>query len=118
MACMWLPLLNLGLFVFWTIGFMAILGSRFKDFSQLMPILLQLVFLISPILYRKEGLGKVEFLANYNIFYRILAPLRSAIIEGSVSIRPQILVLLVNVALIIFLGICLRRLRYHFPFWV
>jgi lipopolysaccharide transport system permease protein len=118
LTCMWLPLLNLSLFIFWMIGFMAILGSRFKDFSQLMPILLQLVFLISPILYRKEGLGKVEYIAEYNIFYRILEPLRASIIQGSINIGSQFLVLIINLLLITLLAVCLRSLRYRLPLWV
>ena len=51
---------------------MAMLGARFKDFSQLVPIIMQLTFLVSPILYQKEGLGKASLIADLNPFYRIL----------------------------------------------
>ena len=46
----WLPLLNLFLFLFWAPTIVCLLGARYRDFYQLVPIVLQLVFLLSPIL--------------------------------------------------------------------
>lgn len=114
----WLPLLNLGFFCFWITVTMAILGARFKDVGQLMPILLQLTFLVSPILYKREGLGKVALLADFNPFYRVLAPVRSAVIDGVVHWSAEVLSLALNlcgVAVVLFL---LKRFRYRLPLWV
>lgn len=114
----WLPLLNLCIFSLWSIMLMAILGARFKDIAQLMPILLQLLFLISPILYKREGLGKVGFLAAYNPLFQILEPLRNAVMHGRVSIGSQLLVLMLNLGLLALLAIALKRLRYRLPLWI
>ena len=38
-----------------------LLGARYRDFYQLVPIVLQLVFLLSPILYRKDNLGSMAW---------------------------------------------------------
>lgn len=118
LTSIWLPLLNLGLFCFWVTVVMAVLGSRFKDVSQLMPILLQLMFLISPILYKREGLGKVGLIADYNPFYRVLAPVRSAVIDGTVQLGVELITLGLNVILVILVVIWLKRIRYRLPLWV
>jgi lipopolysaccharide transport system permease protein len=118
LTSLWLPLLNLGLFCFWITVAMAILGSRFKDLGQLMPILLQLMFLVSPILYHRDGLGKVGLLADFNPFYRILAPVRSAVIDGRVHLSAELFSLALNLLAIVAVVLLLKRLRYRIPLWV
>ena len=43
---------------FWVPTIVCLLGARYRDFYQLVPIVLQLVFLLSPILY-KDNLGEM-----------------------------------------------------------
>ncbi|ABM76893.1 Hypothetical protein P9303_01381 [Prochlorococcus marinus str. MIT 9303] len=118
LTSIWLPLINVLLFCFWITALMAVLGSRFKDVAQLMPILMQLTFLLSPILYKKEGLGSMAFVADLNPFYRILAPLRTALIDGDVYFRAEFATLFVNIILILIACYWLKRVRYNMPFWV
>jgi lipopolysaccharide transport system permease protein len=118
LTSLWFPMLNLGLFCFWITIAMAILGARFKDVGQLMPILLQLIFLVSPILYRREGLGKVGLLADFNPFYRVLAPVRTAVIDGAVAWPAELLTLLLNLLAVVAMVLLLKRLRYRLPLWV
>jgi lipopolysaccharide transport system permease protein len=114
----WLPMLNLALFSFWIIVLMAVMGARFKDFAQLMPILLQLLFLVSPILYKREGLGKLSVLADFNPFYQALAPVRNALIEGQLHLRSEFLSLALNGIGVMLAVWALKRLRYRLPLWV
>lgn len=113
----WLPLLNLTLFSFWVIVVMAVLGARFKDLSQLLPILLQLLFLVSPILYPSKNLGRFTFLADFNPFYRILAPARSALIEGQFAEKESLVILALNLLFTLFAVSLLKRFRYRLPIW-
>jgi len=114
----WLPLLNLFAFCLWVIMAMAVLGARFKDLGQLMPILLQLLFLLSPILYPGVKLGKVAFLADINPLYRILAPVRSAVTDGHVQVRHELGALALNLLALMLVGLWLKHLRYRLPLWV
>ena len=118
LTSLWFPLINLGLFCFWITALMALLGARFKDIGQLMPILLQLMFLVSPILYRREGLGKVGILADFNPFYRVLAPVRNAVIDGVVSWSAEFLTLGLNLIGCAVILLILKRSRYRLPLWV
>ena len=92
----WLPLLNLLLFIYWLPTLTSVLGAKYEDISQLIPIVLQLSFLLSPILYQKEALGSYSWIATYNPLYIILASLRDSLISGSAPISINISILAVN----------------------
>lgn len=117
LTAMWLPLLNLLLFCFWALGSMALLGARFKDMEQLTPILLQLVFLLSPILYRKDSLGPLSVLADLNPLYRVLESVRTALIDGRVNGWNEIANLAINVIVIASLMRLLKLFRHRLPLW-
>ena len=116
----WIPLINLGLFCFWITALMALVGARYKDVAQLMPVLIQLTFLLSPILYDKAALGdgKIALIADFNPFYRILDSLRGALIDGEVAYKAEFITLVVNLILICIVCHWLKRVRYSMPFWV
>ena len=93
----WLPLLNLFIFLFWAPTIVCLLGVRYRDIYQLVPIVLQLVFLLSPILYRKDNLGAMAWTANFNPIYRVLSPVRHSLMAGEVQWTIGISLLLMNV---------------------
>lgn len=113
-----LPLLNLTLFVYWFPLVLCLLGARYRDLFQLVPIILQLVFLLSPILYEKSKLGYLAWTADFNPLYRFLSPVRQALLQGQVSLGQAMLLLVVNLAGVM-LGLwLLGRERRHLPFLV
>jgi lipopolysaccharide transport system permease protein len=114
----WLPLLNLLLFLYWLPLVICILGARFRDLYQLIPIVIQLGFLLSPILYEKKNLGGFAWTADYNPVYRILSPLRQSLIQGEVHLLSNSFLLLVNIAGIFFGLWVLGKERKNLPFWV
>ena len=92
----WLPFLNLFIFIYWFPLIICLVSVRFTDISQLVPIVLQLVFLTSPILYLKDSLGKLSWITNFNFIYQILDPLRLSIISGYVNYQNSILLFIFN----------------------
>lgn len=114
----WLPMTNLLIFMYWFPLVACLLGARYRDFYQLVPILLQLVFLLSPILYRKENLGSLAWTADLNPLYRVLSPLRHSLLQGQVLWEQVIVMALVNL-LGLWLGLhLLNRERPHLPFLI
>jgi len=93
----WIPFLNLFIFLFWFPLIIALISLRFSDFAQLVPIVLQLTFLISPILYRKENLGDLNWIVNINFIYVLIDSLRSSLINSDVNYNLQFLILLINI---------------------
>ena len=93
----WIPLINLFIFIYWFPVIVCLISVRFTDIAQLVPIVLQLVFLTSPILYRKESLGSLEWITNLNFIYQILDPLRVSIINGTVNYQHSLLLFVFNI---------------------
>ena len=91
-----LPLINLFLFLLWAPMIVCLLGARYRDFYQLVPIVLQLVFLLSPILYSKDNLGAMAWLASLNPLYRFLSPVRHSLMVGEVQWSVSFLLLALN----------------------
>jgi lipopolysaccharide transport system permease protein len=113
-----LPLLNIVLFLYWLPLVLCLLGARFRDLFQLVPIITQLVFLLSPILYEKKSLGTMAWTAEFNPFYRILSPLRHALIQGEFKAGQSFLILAVNLVGIWLSLFLLDRQRRYLPFLV
>ena len=114
----WLPLLNLFLFLFWAPAIVCLLGARYRDFYQLVPIVLQLVFLLSPILYRKDNLGAMAWTANLNPLYRVLSPVRHSLMAGEVQWSAGLLLLGLNLIGLWVALHWLNRERHHLPFLI
>ncbi len=114
----WLPLLNLFLFLYWFPVLVCLLGARYRDIYQLVPIVLQLVFLLSPILYKKDNLGSMVWTANFNPIYRILSPVRHSLMSGQLQWGPCIFLLAFNILAIWFSLFWMNRERPNLPFLV
>ena len=105
----WIPFFNLLVFLFWFPLIIALISLRFSDFAQLVPIALQLIFLISPILYRKENLGDLSWISNINFFYILIDSLRNSLINSDVNYNSQLWILSINIS-----GLLISLLFLHF----
>ena len=111
-------IINFVLFMFWLPLLVCLIGARFKDFYQLVPIVLQLVFLLSPILYTKSNLGSMQWIAGLNPLYNSFAPLRDSIINGNLASHANAIQFLVNLIGLYLSLAYLRRERAMLPFLV
>ena len=91
-----IPLLNLIIFMYWAPLLISILGAKFEDLFQLIPIFIQISFLLSPILYEKKALGDYAWIATINPLYHLLDSARESIIGGNVQIKPLFVITFVN----------------------
>lgn len=114
----WFPLLNMLLFIYWAPVFVCLLGARYRDVYQLVPIILQLVFLLSPILYQKKNLGPLSWTADFNPIYLILSPLRTSLIQGFTVFYQDFLLLVVNLIGILLSTWLINRERRWLPFLI
>lgn len=112
------PLLNLIIFIYWFPIFISIAGIRYKDFYQLIPIIVQLVFLLSPFLYEKKSLGSISWTADYNPLYQVVNSVRETIITGELSFKKLIIIFIMNI-----IGLCysiriLNKAKKILPFLI
>lgn len=112
----WLPLVNFCLFLLWIPLVICLLGARYRDLYQLVPIALQLVFLLSPILYQRKNLGALGWIADLNPLYRILSPVRDSLLHGTIQPAASLIALASNLVGIVLAMQLLNRERSSLPF--
>ncbi len=112
----WIPLINLFIFIYWFPLIVCLISVRFNDIAQLVPIVLQLCFLTSPILYRKESLGSLEWITNVNFIYQILDSVRMSITQGHVNYQNSLLIFFLNLIGVVFTIFLLEREGKRLPF--
>ena len=113
-----LPLFNLIIFMYWFPLFVSIIGLRYKDFYQLIPIVLQLVFLLSPFLYVKKTLGSYAWVADLNPLYQVINNLREALIKGDFSLKALVAISLINIIGTIYSLRILNKSKKVLPFLI
>lgn len=114
----WLPLLNLMLFLYWLPVLICILGARYRDIYQLVPIALQLVFLLSPILYPKSSLGSMGWIATINPLYAYLGSVRDSLTLGTIAWVPALVLLTANLLGVGLAAHLITRERRNLPFLI
>ncbi len=112
----WIPFLNLIIFIYWFPVLICLISVRFTDIAQLVPIVLQLVFLTSPILYRKESLGDLSWIVNINFIYKILDPLRVSILDAYINYQDALMILVFNVVGFLLTMFLLNKESKRLPF--
>jgi len=113
-----LPLVNFAIALYWLPVFVCVTGARYRDLYQLVPIALQLVFLISPILYYSKSLGSYAWVQNFNVLYLVIALVRDALLYGAVELQANLIVLFVNVLGTLSAIYILNKRRWELPFMV
>lgn len=111
-----IPLINLLLFIYWFPLIICLVGASYEDFFQLIPIVVQLMFLLSPILYKKESLGAISWTATLNPIFRILSSFRDAIITGDANLTYSSFLLISNCLGVLLSVRLLENKRKSLPF--
>lgn len=88
-----------------------------RDFAELVPLLVTLIFLSSPILYPASKLQEYSWVADYNIPYRILDLVRSSIITGEFGILNVIKIIVVEFIAVITCFYLAEKYRYKIALW-
>ena len=111
-------LINFALLTFWMPLLIAILGIRFTDLFQLLPVLTNLLFLLSPILYVKKNLGRAGLIADFNPIYQILRLLRDAMIEGQSFFRLGLIIMTINFLMLLITLNIYNRVKRKIVFYL
>ena len=113
-----LPLINLLIFIYWLPLLICLLGAKYEDLFQLIPIVMQLMFLLSPILYKKEALGAISWTAEMNPVFKVLNHFRLSVINGTLSPLESVATLLLNLIAVYLSVRLLERKKSQLPFLV
>ena len=76
------------------------------------------MFLLSPILYKKDTLGKLSITADLNPVFQAINFLRETLITGNLSFIKLFLMTVLNIFGLIFSMYLLKRVKKQLPFLV
>lgn len=110
-------LLNYAWAMLWMPSLICLAGIKRKDFFQLLPTVMQLLFLLTPVLYSKNALGKASIIADLNPIYRFMSPVRQSMMGGGVEWISIAVLLGINAIGSILVVIMLRRYSKVIPFY-
>ncbi len=106
------PLIVLLVGVFWMSILTSLVSLWIRDIGQIIPVIVQLLFLVSPIMYQKEALRSLQFVTQLNPLYQYLEPLREAFISGKVDTWWTIIDLIISLTLLIISIQLVVKLKY------
>lgn len=102
----------------WIILLVAMLGSRFRDFEQIIGAIMPLMFFLSPVIYRPSQLGIAQQIVWFNPFSYFIALIRDPI-SGSI---PPLFVYQVSIAALligtVFTVYQFGKQRKNISFWI
>ena len=111
-------LINLFLFIFWIQLLVSLLGTKFSDIFQLLPVITNLLFLLSPILYEKKNLAAFSFTADFNPVFQVLRLLRDSIIYGNSNMKVGFIVFCGNVFFLVISLLIYKRMEKKIIYYI
>ncbi len=97
----------------------ALLGARFRDAQQVMTSILQVGFLLTPIMWKPEMVpGRLMFALWLNPFYHFVEILRSPLLgipPSLMALKGSLLIMLGGIVLMI---VIFAKVRHRIAFWV
>ncbi len=97
----------------------SIIGTRFQDIKQLIINLVQIFFLITPIMWTPTMIPeRFGFLAIYNPFYQIITAIRDPLLGQIPPLFTYLYIIVFTVAGFLLMLLLLWRFRHRIAFWV
>ena len=103
------------------IGFGLTLGTlsaRFRDIPPLLANVVQMMFFVTPILWRPDGLGERVWIANLNPLYHLVEIFREPLLGGTGTALNWSVALTFTAANLAFAYLVYARLRWRIPYWL
>jgi ABC-2 type transport system permease protein/lipopolysaccharide transport system permease protein len=94
------------------------ISARFRDVPQLISSLVQIVFFVTPIMWKPELLRTRAYIAEFNPFYHLVEVVRAPLLGSVPSSQTYIAVALLTVANLIVVGAFFARFRSRISYWV
>jgi ABC-2 type transport system permease protein/lipopolysaccharide transport system permease protein len=98
--------------------YIGMLSARFRDVPQVINSLVQIIFFITPIMWKPELLQTRTYVTDFNPFFHLLEIVRAPLL-GAVPTKENylavLLVTLINVAVV---GVIFTRFRARISYWI
>lgn len=104
--------------IFWG-GALAILGTRFRDFSQITSNFVQVVFLLTPIMWMPTSLPeRIRWFVLYNPFEQLLNLIRNPLIGEHISRKGLSIVVIITLLGFIVFSFFIKKYKFRVVYWL
>jgi ABC-2 type transport system permease protein/lipopolysaccharide transport system permease protein len=98
--------------------YLGMISARFRDVPQIIASAVQVVFFVTPVLWKPELLGSHRYVADWNPFYYLIEVLRSPLLgqwPSAGSIEVTLALTALNFVIVV---ACFPRFRGRIAYWV
>jgi ABC-2 type transport system permease protein/lipopolysaccharide transport system permease protein len=101
----------------WSLIF-GVLSARFRDIPQLVANVLQVVYFITPILWKPSMLGKAAWIADFNPFTYLIGIVRNPLLGMPLPLLGWAFMIgMTSISLVVAIAI-FCRFRWRIPYWL
>jgi lipopolysaccharide transport system permease protein len=98
--------------------YIGIFSARFRDIPQLISSVVQIIFFVTPIMWKPELLGRRAYIADLNPFYHLLEIVRAPLLGHVPSLLNYLAVLLITAVNLGLAGLVFTRFRSRIAYWI
>jgi len=110
--------LAIALNAIWAGLFLGMLCARFRDIPLIIQSIVQVMFFLTPVLWRPESLGRHVWAAQWNPLNHLLEIVRGPLVDGRIAVHSWIAVLAMMVAGFALVIPVFARFRARIAYWV
>lgn len=113
-----LAILAIAINAIWMGLFLGMLCARFRDIPLIIQSIVQIMFFLTPVLWRPESLGRHAWAAQLNPLNHLIEIVRAPLVDGRVPVGSWLYVLIMTVAGFAFVVPVFARFRARIAYWV
>jgi lipopolysaccharide transport system permease protein len=99
-------------------AYIGIFSARFRDIPQLISSVVQIIFFVTPIMWKPELLSRHAYIADLNPFYHLLEIVRAPLLGHVPSLLNYLAVLLITAINLGLAGLVFTRFRSRIAYWI
>ena len=98
--------------------YVGMLSARFRDVPQVINSVVQIIFFITPIMWKPELLQTRTYITDFNPFFHLLQIVRAPLLGAVPTTENYLVVLLITLLNIVVVGAFFTRFRARISYWV
>jgi ABC-2 type transport system permease protein/lipopolysaccharide transport system permease protein len=97
---------------------LGMISARFRDIPQLVSSIVQIVFFVTPIMWKPELLQHKTYIADINPFYHLVEVIRGPLLGTVPDLKHYIAIVIITVINLAVAGAFFARFRSRISYWV
>jgi lipopolysaccharide transport system permease protein len=98
--------------------YIGIVSARFRDIPQLIGSVVQIIFFITPIMWKPGLLSRRTYIADLNPFYHLVEIVRGPLLGHVPGFQNYLVVLLITAINFALAGFVFKRFRSRIAYWI